>query len=724
MRNLKPLLFLILFLFLASTSLVAQQNSRSKKPSELKLLREKALQDAKIFGNSDVEFENLETPKKWLDESAVVLARKIEYIYSNEFKNIMFEKIFRSRVTLLDQSAVELYSEFYFMSTNEIGIRIFKPDGTMHVVETDQAVEVENTVNVPSTFYSLKVEYKKLAVPNLEVGDIIDYYYHYKEAHINFAEHAFEPIIFTLSGDYPVLFQKIDFKVQFRGFYINFNSYNGADELIETENEQTRTKSFSFVDSDREKLESMRFLYKYLSEPTIKFQVVYSSPKYKRTSSNFLGEIGEPKSHVSQIELGEYVNRVTASNKKGVEYYVNTRCGYLRKKYSRNEVNKRRYLMDAYYYLRFYVLSSNGYDDLKYSVNDEYFVLIMKTLLDRQDIRNEIVVAIPRSTATLDNLLLSEELKWLLKVNIGNSEYIIFTPDRYSNMDDSYAVAEGCVAFAVIPSKNIKNMRVSEIEIPISSAVDNIVTKQYNVTLSDMNVMNIESTITSEGISKYDYFSSALIYDDYVPAEFRYFDFHEFPETKNATKVREQKRKINDRQAEDSKKREERFETRRNRSFNVSSFDDFELIETGIDRNSTSLVYSEKFSVEDLVKKAGPNYMLEIGMLIGSQIELEEKEMKRDKDIWIGHAVIYIHEINLTVPDGYKLQGIDKLNINVENETGGFISTAVLEGNVLKINTKKIYKNNYEPKENWSKMVEFIEAAYDFTQIKLLMKKV
>ncbi|NOX48170.1 MAG: hypothetical protein GXO89_14450, partial [Chlorobi bacterium] len=176
MRKANPILVLVLFLSLASPSIMAQRGQDPKSHSEIRESKQKAQRDAKIFGKSDKEFENTEIPGKWKDESAVVLARKIEYIYANEKKEITFEKIYRSRVKLLDQAAVELYSEFYFIATNEIGIRIIKPDGATDIVETSQAIEVENSVKIPKEFFSLKVKYKKLAVPNLEVGDIIDYY--------------------------------------------------------------------------------------------------------------------------------------------------------------------------------------------------------------------------------------------------------------------------------------------------------------------------------------------------------------------------------------------------------------------------------------------------------------------------------------------------------------------------------------------------------------------
>jgi len=35
----------------------------------------------------------------------------------------------------------------------------------------------------------------------------------------------------------------------------------------------------------------------------------------------------------------------------------------------------------------------------------------------------------------------------------------------------------------------------------------------------------------------------------------------------------------------------------------------------------------------------------------------------------------------------------------------------------------KVYKHNFEPKENWSKMIDFLEAAYQYSQKKVVLKK-
>lgn len=89
----------------------------------------------------------------------------------------------------------------------------------------------------------------------------------------------------------------------------------------------------------------------------------------------------------------------------------------------------------------------------------------------------------------------------------------------------------------------------------------------------------------------------------------------------------------------------------------------------------------------------------------------------------MGFPRAFENEIVFTIPEGFSVSGLDKLNKKVENETGGFTSTAEVQGNQLVIKTLKYYKNYYEPNTNWNKMIQFLDAAYQFTQEKVLLKK-
>jgi hypothetical protein len=67
---------------------------------------------------------------------------------------------------------------------------------------------------------------------------------------------------------------------------------------------------------------------------------------------------------------------------------------------------------------------------------------------------------------------------------------------------------------------------------------------------------------------------------------------------------------------------------------------------------------------------------------------------------------------------------VDLLNFSIQNSTGGFSSNATIEDGKVKLKVSKSYLNNYEPLEKWPEMLEFLEAANEFVQQKIVFKKV
>ena len=104
-----------------------------------------------------------------------------------------------------------------------------------------------------------------------------------------------------------------------------------------------------------------------------------------------------------------------------------------------------------------------------------------------------------------------------------------------------------------------------------------------------------------------------------------------------------------------------------------------------------------------------------------NQVKPEDRQRKYDIDVRYPHTLNW--DINYTIPAGFTVKGLADLNQNVENETGAFITKATIEGNLLKLNSKKIYKQTKIKKEDFGKMLEFIDAAYNFSQRKILLKR-
>jgi len=151
------------------------------------------------------------------------------------------------------------------------------------------------------------------------------------------------------------------------------------------------------------------------------------------------------------------------------------------------------------------------------------------------------------------------------------------------------------------------------------------------------------------------------------------------------------------------------------KSYKINSF--------GVAAADSPFEFEEEFDMEGWVKKAGNNYIVDMGKLIAGQLEIKKEQRERTKDIYMPYPRSFSYRIEFVIPDGYTAEGIDKLNLKSENETGAFISTAKKEANKLIVEINKYYINSFEPAAKWPSLLSFIDKANEFNQQKILLKK-
>ncbi|NOS91319.1 MAG: hypothetical protein HOP30_05320, partial [Cyclobacteriaceae bacterium] len=122
-------------------------------------------------------------------------------------------------------------------------------------------------------------------------------------------------------------------------------------------------------------------------------------------------------------------------------------------------------------------------------------------------------------------------------------------------------------------------------------------------------------------------------------------------------------------------------------------------------------------------KRAGPNYLVSVGKLIESQVNIAEEEKERKYNVYLPSARDLEYVVKIKIPAGYKVTGMEKLNTNVDNQYGQFRSSATIEGDQLIIQSSKIYKTNFVKKEDWKLLVDFVQGAYEFTNLQVVFEK-
>src|SRR5690606_28849883 len=179
---------------------------------------------------------------------------------------------------------------------NILGIKVIKPDGK------------ETIINVSKEAVDADKE-KKIAIPNLEIGDIIDYYLHSEEPFKSQLEMGFDPVERTLGDVYPIMNYKLIFQTE-NDFFLNFATYNGAPELKEIPSNKGGERHYEFAAKDIEKNEFPRWFYPLIELPCYKFQVFFArSGKFEKRAEAFLSEKENiVKSTVSKEDVFEYYN--------------------------------------------------------------------------------------------------------------------------------------------------------------------------------------------------------------------------------------------------------------------------------------------------------------------------------------------------------------------------------------------------------------------------------
>jgi hypothetical protein len=122
------------------------------------------------------------------------------------------------------------------------------------------------------------------------------------------------------------------------------------------------------------------------------------------------------------------------------------------------------------------------------------------------------------------------------------------------------------------------------------------------------------------------------------------------------------------------------------------------------------------------LRKVGTNYIFDIGKFIENQIQLSEEDRTRNYNVYMPFARSFRYTLEIIVPQELKAEGLENLNMKVENQTGGFISQVTESEGKINIEVHKYYTSNFEKSENWNNLVEFLDAAYSFSQKQILLK--
>lgn len=740
------------FHFILASLLVCTATSAQTKIERKYEERAKEV-EMEVMSTPDPLFASNTVPELFSKSSAVIIAKKVEvaadlktkvkhsFFYGKDVQHIVrYTLTIREKIKLLDKSALNDYSELSFSKIRKqssffkgsafsfLGIRLIKADGTVQKINVD-----EEAVNAESEDEREKY---KLAMPGLEVGDIIDMYARVEQESRD--DNPIEPLDIVLGGEYPMVKYSFSTKVSDE-FGIMYTLSNNTPNIQRSSENGYMNLS---LDMDNiKKTPEMPWVYERRELPVIKINIVpgpdpAADGRFKIKKGQILQEL--PKS---------WVDNYVAKRISGLRWEKPSPNFKLFKEYIKKISNGKEFSLSEdsmihhiYYFGRYLNLYDNiaidrieaGTDRNASSSGFGFFEFVLEAF-NAYAIEYDFMYTVSRGTGTIYSVLSPKELIPVIRAVVDRSRYYYLAPpDMFSIVNSFSPVFEAQEAYVFKNVKFILPHEKSDIQkLPATKSSFNFLGEDLEISINaeKPQQLDVRRIRTLRGNPAYQDQVMLLLFEDYVNAERAKFGGGSFEELlmdragkkKGSQLVQEYKQAF----AEARKKRIEYAQKELESTFETKAIilDSFNVLKTGNRHDQTDFVFREKFSMDGILKKAGPNFILDISSLIAGQMQIKPEQRTRDFNIHMPYARSYEYKISLIIPNGFSVQGLENLQKNVSNETGSFISTAVVENGKLIIKANKVYNHNYETAAKWDSMVQFLDAGYNFSQEKVLIKK-
>lgn len=123
-------------------------------------------------------------------------------------------------------------------------------------------------------------------------------------------------------------------------------------------------------------------------------------------------------------------------------------------------------------------------------------------------------------------------------------------------------------------------------------------------------------------------------------------------------------------------------------------------------------------------EKAGDKILFKVGMLIGPQAELYNKE-ERTLPVQAEFNREYKRKLVIAIPEGYTIKNTNDLVFNVEtaDKSAGFVANFVISNGELIIDITEYYNKVYFPVAEYKGYENVMNAAADFNKLVLVLEK-
>lgn len=675
-----------------------------------------------VWSSTPADFQKRTVPDRYKNASAVILSYYRE-LSTDYYRKATADLVLNLRLTrqidctdmermliqINDKKALKDYSEFTFKTKSRkwtwgyhhktqtvLGIRVIKKNGNVQEVSLDDYVDVKEGKNDKDLS-------QKIAVPGLEVGDCIDVF---SLDQIDTQEQQLDPFYFVLRQDEPVLYTKVHCVLD-QSLATVYRTMNGAPDFTQTTDKDKNAVLDMVMDKpvDAESsiwynsLEQSPFIEMYITPTKAKVAVVEKAMRQK-------GVRGNPDvTPILQDDwklLKSYVSKGGYSPAGLPSTYKSVFKSAKKEGMSAEEKADRIYSFE-------YV--SGGASQRAFNTVANY--------LRKLGVEIEMGITTPFGALPVEKLINYNSTSWFFRLK-GTDVY--YFPGTYPKVASE-------IPYIYQGRKAYMQDSEEQITIPVSQAEDNKSVNDMVVKL-DGTKLDISRKVTYSGEQKM--YGQSLVSPDntlfgssQLEAYWRYLKYDDKDPYSCYTKKEsaELKGAFNEyrKNAIDPFKAE------------ISSYHDGDPVQVGgygvdcvgIRRDSSNFVYHVDYVMDGMVKRAGNNYLLSVGKLIGSSLKLEGKDRERIDDVWRKMAFVDEWNIEIPLPQGYKVsaEALKKIETSVANECGEFTVKATAGNESVKVYVRKCFAHRVEPVSNWSKLLALVDACSAFADKQMVIAK-
>lgn len=675
-----------------------------------------------VWSSTPADFQKRTVPDRYKNASAVILSYYRE-LSTDYYRKATADLVLNLRLTrqidctdmermliqINDKKALKDYSEFTFKTKSRkwtwgyhhktqtvLGIRVIKKNGNVQEVSLDDYVDVKEGKNDKDLS-------QKIAVPGLEVGDCIDVF---SLDQIDTQEQQLDPFFFVLRQDEPVLYTKVHCVLD-QSLATVYRTMNGAPDFTQTTDKDKNAVLDMVMDKpvDAESsiwynsLEQSPFIEMYITPTKAKVAVVEKAMRQK-------GVRGNPDvTPILQDDwklLKSYVSKGGYSPAGLPSTYKSVFKSAKKEGMSAEEKADRIYSFE-------YV--SGGASQRVFNTVANY--------LRKLGVEIEMGITTPFGALPVDKLINYNSTSWFFRLK-GTDVY--YFPGTYPKVASE-------IPYIYQGRKAYMQDSEEQITIPVSQAEDNKSVNDMVVKL-DGTKLDISRKVTYSGEQKM--YGQSLVSPDntlfgssQLEAYWRFLKYDDKDPYSCYTKKEsaELKGAFNEyrKNAIDPFKAE------------ISSYHDADPVQVGgygvdcvgIRRDSSNFVYHVDYVMDGMVKRAGNNYLLSVGKLIGSSLKLEGKDRERIDDVWRKMAFVDEWNIEIPLPQGYKVsaEALKKIETSVANECGEFTVKATAGNESVKVYVRKCFAHRVEPVSNWSKLLALVDACSAFADKQMVIAK-